>query len=71
MPKQLYPCYVLVALNGDGKKKLPYVNTISGNSTMGDEYSNEDSGNCTVEENSTKAAPEICSRQCKRIFYTK
>jgi hypothetical protein len=50
-----------VAFNGDipfqidpkGKKKLPYPYTGSGNSPIGDEYSSGESGNGTVEENST------------------
>jgi hypothetical protein len=51
LPKKPYPYCVLVAFNGDfpypinpeRKKKLPYLYPGSGNSTIGDEYSSDDS----------------------------
>jgi hypothetical protein len=65
-----------VAFNGDvpypidpeGKKKLPYPYTGSGNSTIGDEYSSDDSGNVTVKENSTQVEPETVADSVNAVY---
>jgi hypothetical protein len=67
---------VLVAFNGDipypidpeGKKKFPYLYTGSGNSTIGDEYRSDDSGNGTVKENSTQVEPETAAESVNAVY---
>jgi hypothetical protein len=52
-----FNCDIQYPIDPKGKK-LPYLYTGSGNSTTGDEYSSDDSGNGTVKENSTAVSPE-------------
>jgi hypothetical protein len=76
LPKKPYPYCVLVAFNGDvpypvnpeGKEKLPCLYTGSGNSTIGDEYSSDDSGNGTVRENSPQVEPETTAYSVNAVY---
>jgi hypothetical protein len=49
-------------------KKLPYLYTGSGNSTIGDEYSSDDSGNGTVKENSTLVEQETAADSVNAVY---
>jgi hypothetical protein len=59
---------VLYPINPKGKKKLPYLYTGSGNCTIGDEYSSDDSGNGTVKENSTQVEPETAADSANAVY---